>query len=148
MAHGRTHPSSGEAAVITAVADTNIYISAMLFGGPCETILGMARAGLINLSHSQAIERELRRILHDKFSWNDPQVRDAIMELRLVSTHILPALHLSGLVQDEADHRILECAVAARADYLITGDKRHLQPLKHFRGVSIVSPRGFLNLFS
>lgn len=134
--------------MIIAVADTNIYISAMLFGGPCETILGMARAGLIDISHSPAIERELRRILHDKFGWTDPHVRDAILELRLVSTRILPALHLSGLVQDEADHRILECAVAARADYLITGDKRHLQPLKHFRGVSIVSPRGFLNLFS
>ena len=134
--------------MITAVADTNIYISVMLFGGPCETILGMARAGLIDLSHSSAIERELRRILHDKFGWNDPHVRDAILELRLVSTRILPALHLSGLVQDEADHRILECAVAARVDYLITGDKRHLQPLKHFRGISIVSPRAFLNQFS
>ena len=134
--------------MITAVADTNIYISAMLFGGPCETILGMARAGLIDLSHSSAIERELRRILHDKFGWNDPHVRDAILELRLVSTRILPALHLLGLVQDEADHRILECAVAARVDYLITGDKRHLQPLKHFRGISIVSPRAFLNQFS
>ena len=148
MAHARTRPSSDAAAVITAVADTNIYISAMLFGGPCETILSMARAGLIDLSHSPAIERELRRILHDKFGWTDPQVRDAILELRLVSTRILPVLHLSGLVQDEADHRILECAVAARADYLITGDKRHLQPLKHFRGISIVSPRAFLDQFS
>ena len=148
MARARTRAFSGETSVITAVADTNIYISAMLFGGPCETILGMARAGLIDLSHSPAIERELRRILHDKFGWSDSHVRDAILELRLVSTRILPALHLSGLVQDEADHRILECAVTARVDYLITGDKRHLQPLKHFRGISIVSPRAFLNLFS
>lgn len=134
--------------MITAVADTNIYISALLFGGPCETILGLARAGLIDLSHSPAIERELRRILHDKFGWTDPHVRNAILELRLVSTRILPALHLSDIVQHEADHRILECAVATRADYLITGDKRHLQPLKHFRGISILSPRAFLNLFS
>ena len=58
MARARTRPTSDEAAVITAVADTNIYISAMLFGGPCETILSMARAGLIDLSHSPAIERE------------------------------------------------------------------------------------------
>ena len=133
--------------MFTAVADTNVYISAMLFGGPCETILSLARAGLIDLSHSPAIERELQRILHDKFGWTDSQVRDAILELRVVSTRILPTLHLSGLVQDETDHRILECAVAAHVDYLITGDKRHLQPLKQFRGISIVSPRAFLNLF-
>ena len=75
--------------MITAVADTNMYISALLFGGPCETILSMARTGLIDLSHSPAIERELRRILHDKFGWTDPHVRDAILELRLVSTRIL-----------------------------------------------------------
>jgi hypothetical protein len=35
--------------VITAVAETNIYISAFLFGGTCETILGFARAGLLDL---------------------------------------------------------------------------------------------------
>lgn len=131
--------------MITAVADTNVYISAMLFGGPCETIVGMARAGLIALYHSPAIEQELRRILHDKFDWTDPQIREAIAELRTVSGRILPTLHLVGAVQDEADHRILECAVSARADYLITGDKRHLQPLKRFRGIQIVSPRTFLN---
>lgn len=133
--------------MITAVADTNIYISALLFGGPCETILSMARSGLIALYHSPPIERELRRTLRDKFGWSDLQVRDAITELRAISGRILPTLHFDNVVGDEPDHRILECAVGARADYLITGDKRHLQPLKHFRRVQIVSPRAFLNLF-
>lgn len=131
----------------TAVADTNIYISAMLFGGPCEAILGLARAGLLDLYDSPAIERELRRVLREKFRWTDRQVRDAVLELRLITTRTHPVLHLSGVVQDADDHRILECAVAARADYLITGDKRHLQPLKHFRGIQIVSPREFLDQF-
>jgi predicted nucleic acid-binding protein len=89
----------------------------------------------------------LRRILRDKFRWTDPQVRDAVLELRLITTRIHPTLHLSGVVRDVDDHRILECAVAARADYLITGDKRHLQSLKHFRGIQIVSPREFIDLF-
>jgi putative PIN family toxin of toxin-antitoxin system len=131
--------------VTTAVADTNIYISALLFGGSCEAILGLARAGLLDLYDSPAIERELRRVLREKFRWTDRQVREAVLELRLITTRIHPTLHLSGVVQDADDHRILECAVAARVDYLITGDKRHLQPLKHFRGVQIVSPREFLD---
>jgi putative PIN family toxin of toxin-antitoxin system len=133
--------------VITAVADTNIYISALLFGGPCEAILGLARAGLLDLYNSPAIERELRRVLHEKFHWTDRQVRDAVLELRLMTTRIHPTLHLSGVVRDADDHRILECAAAARVDYLITGDKRHLQPLKYFRGIQIVSPRDFLDQF-
>lgn len=86
-------------------------------------------------------------MLHEKFHWTDRQVRDAVLELRLLTTRIHPTLHLSGVVRDADDHRILECAVAARADYLITGDKRHLQPLQHFRGIQIVSPRDFLNSF-
>lgn len=134
--------------MITVVADTNIYISAILFGGPCETTLGMARAGLIELYHSPAIERELQRTLQDKFRWTDSQVRDALLELRAVSHRLLPTLHLTDIVADDTDHRILECVVAAQADYLITGDKRHLQPLKRFRGIAIVSPRTFLALFA
>ena len=133
--------------MITAVADTKIYISALLFGGPCEANLGLARAGLLDLYDSPAIERELRRVLHEKFHWTDRQVRDAVLELRLMTTRIHPTLHLSGVVQDADDHRILECAAAARVDYLITGDKRHLQPLKYFRGIQIVSPRDFLDQF-
>ena len=129
----------------TAVADTNIYLSALLFGGPCEAILGLARVGLLDLYDSPAIERELRRVLREKFCWTDRQVRDAVLELRQITTRIHPTLHLSGVVQDADDHRILECAVAARVDYLITGDKRHLQSLKHFRGIQIVSLREFLD---
>lgn len=129
----------------TAVAYTNIYISALLFGGPCEAILGLARAGLLDLYDSPAIERELRQVLRQKFYWTDRQVRDAVLELRLITTRIHPTLHLSGVVRDVDDHRILECAVAAGVDYLITGDKRHLQPLKQFRGIQIVSPREFLD---
>lgn len=129
----------------TAVSDTNIYISALLFGGPCEAILGLARAGLLDLYDSPAIERELRQVLRQKFYWTDRQVRDAVLELRLITTRIHPTLHLSGVVRDADDHRILECAVAADVDYLITGDKRHLQPLKQFRGIQIVSPREFLD---
>lgn len=133
--------------MITAADDTNIYLSALLFGGPCETILDLARAGLIELYHSPAIARELRRILHTKFHWPESHTLEALQELRTLSQRILPTPRFSGVVTDDTDHRILECAVAARAEYLITGDKRHLQPLKEFHGVRIVSPRTFLNLF-
>ncbi len=53
---------------------------------------------------------------------------------------------ISVVKDNEADNRILECAVAARADYLVTGDKEHLLPIETFRGVRIVSPAGFLDI--
>ena len=45
---------------------------------------------------------------------------------------------------DPDDEMILECALAAEADYIVSGDKRHLLPLRQFRGIPIVSPPDFL----
>ena len=46
--------------------------------------------------------------------------------------------------RDPDDETILECALAAEADYTVSGDKRHLLPLRQFRGIPIVSPSDFL----
>ena len=54
------------------------------------------------------------------------------------NVYISASVKLSRIVGHDPDHRILECALAA--------DKKHLQPLKTFRGVRIASPREFLNL--
>lgn len=49
--------------MIRVVADTNVYISAILFGGTCEAILALARAGVVDLLLCPAIQRELRFVL-------------------------------------------------------------------------------------
>ena len=53
---------------------------------------------------------------------------------------------MEAIVEKDSDNRILECAVEARADYLITGDTKHLLPLKRFKGVRIVLSDEFLRL--
>ena len=53
-----------------------------------------------------------------------------------------------SLTRHDPDHRILEAAMAADADYLVTGDRRHLQRLQGFRDTRIVSPREFLDLLN
>ena len=45
---------------------------------------------------------------------------------------------------DETDNRYIECAVEGKADYLVTGDKKHLLPLNEYEGVQILSPASFL----
>ena len=132
--------------MIRVVADTNVYVSAIVFGGTCEAILALARAGIVELSLSPAIQRELRDVLTQTFGWTQFQVREALAEVHTLATLVRPSVRLSGIVTHDQDHRILECALAARADFLVTGDKKHLQPLKTFRGIPIVSPREFLDL--
>ena len=49
------------------VADTNVYVSAIIFGGKPQTILDLAQDGQIELFISDAIVAEITRILRDKF---------------------------------------------------------------------------------
>ncbi len=133
--------------MIRIVADTNVYVSAIVFGRTCEEILALARSGIVGINISPAIQRELRRVLRTGFQWTEPQVRAALTEVETLTSLVYPTVKLADIVGDDDDHRILECAVAAEAEFLVTGDKKDLLPLAVFREIRIVSPREFLDLF-
>ena len=48
--------------------------------------------------------------------------------------------------EKDDDTRILECALKGKAEYIISGDKRHLPPLREYEGIRILSPDEFLRL--
>ena len=52
---------------------------------------------------------------------------------------------VSAISSKESDNRILECALDAQADVLVTGDMRDIRPLNSFRGIEILTPREFLD---
>jgi putative PIN family toxin of toxin-antitoxin system len=131
--------------VIRVVADTNVYVSAIVFGGTCEEVLVLARAGLVDLYVSPPILSELRVVLGRTFGWPPARVREALAEVGALAALVRPSHRLKEVTSHEQDHRVLECALAADADFLVTGDKRHLQRLKAFQGIRIVSPRAFLH---
>lgn len=131
--------------MIRVVADTNVYVSAIVFGGTPEAILVLARAGVVHLFVCPAILAELRSVLSKAFGWPESRVRDALAEVRAAASPVGPSARISGVLAHEADHRILECAVAARVDFLVSGDKTHLLPLRVFEGIRIVTPREFID---
>ena len=53
---------------------------------------------------------------------------------------------LSAVPADPKDNMVVATAVAAQADYLVTGDRRHLLPMKEYQGIPIISARSFLDL--
>ena len=57
---------------------------------------------------------------------------------------IFPTERATGATPDPGDEMVLECALAAEADYIVSGDKKHLLSLREFRGIRIVSPSDFL----
>lgn len=129
------------------VADTNILISALHFGGEAETFLAMASSRLFHLVISKYILWETKTVLKKKFGWSMDMIKEAEAALTEIAEVNNPRRTLAVIVRDEADNRILECAVAAEADFLVTNDKRHLLPLRSFRGIKIMSLKEFLATF-
>jgi uncharacterized protein len=130
------------AGVPRVVVDSNILISAIAFGGKPEDVVRLADRGEIRLYLSPYILDEVRRILlGPKFSVALSDIEDFLDFLRFTTVRRrAPALHVS---RDPKDNPILECAVAARADFLVTGD-RDLLDLERYEKIRIVTPADFV----
>ena len=124
-------------------ADTNLYVSALQFGGKPQTLLDMAQDGQIELALSDEILDETLRILRDKFQRSPEHLRDAEAQLRAVTKHVSPTERLDVVKADPTDNKILECAVAAGSEVVVSGDK-HLLELDGFREMQIIRVAEFL----
>lgn len=131
--------------MIRAVADTNVYISALMFGGLPEFFLDLAFARAFMLFVSEAILGELEEKLRGKFAVA-PEDAHAIRTKLENTAHVIEPDCVLNLVEDDPDYnRVLECAVAARAEFLVTGD-RHLLRLGSHAGISILTVRRFIDV--
>jgi putative PIN family toxin of toxin-antitoxin system len=131
--------------MLRVVIDTNVYISALNFGGVPEEIIALARRGDIALFISEPILNEIEGVLHRKFAWTRARSRQALAEIQRFTTVVKTSEMLAVITEDESDNRILECGLAAGAELLISGDS-HLKALNQFRNILILSPRAFLDL--
>lgn len=127
------------------VLDTNVIVSALNFPGNERLLLDLARRGRFELYLSPVILDEISGVLPRKFGWANGDVQQALGRLRQAATVIHPPRRTDVIEEGHADNRILDCAVAASADYLVTGDRRHLLPIGEHRGVRILRPARFLS---
>jgi len=129
------------------VLDTNVLISALHFGGRPRELLDLARQGQIELVLSPFILGETEKVLRDKLHWDDWMLTLTLSKVRHMATVVEPRHTITIIKAKDADNRILECAEAGGADFLITGDKKHILPLKEYQGIRILSPAEFLKSF-
>ena len=131
--------------MMRVVLDTNIIISAMLVpSGTQSAVLLLALRGEVALYVSSAVLAEYAEVLRrPRFKLQPQQVDTVMSSIRRVAHLIEPARTLS-ISTHESDNRFLECAEAARADYLVTGNARHF-PQTHDR-TKIVTGRRFLDI--
>ncbi len=123
--------------------DTNIYVSALtLPGGTADMALAWILAGRATALLSEPLLGEILGVLGRKFSADREELARTAIFLKELTESVAPRLRLDVLA-DVADNRILECAVAGRADVIVTGDRAVLK-LRIFEGIEIITLRAFL----
>jgi len=133
---------------VRAVFDTNVLVAAFATEGLCGTLLRRARKGELQLLLSPGILQEFQRVLRGKFAAAPEEIRKAVALVKEAAELVTPGPAPPPRVcRDRSDDAILACAVAARAEFLVTGDDDLLE-LHTFRGIRIVRPRDFEALFT
>tara|TARA_B100000315_G_scaffold195228_1_gene186024 strand:- start:321 stop:722 length:402 start_codon:yes stop_codon:yes gene_type:complete len=125
------------------VFDTNIFVSAFAIpGSKAEQAIFRIIEGKDTLLISKEILNELLSTLAKKFSTNIEALSRVAVSLSDMADLIESQKNLK-VFKDDPDNRILECAVAGKADLIVTGDKKMLE-LKNFKGIKLLSLRNYL----
>lgn len=122
------------------VLDTNVFIAAALKSGFARDIVEFASAYDVILITSEEILDELRDKLFSKFDKSETIIDLFINKIRKSSEIVKTTEKVSIVRRDPEDNKILECAVAGRADLIVSADQ-DLIKLKKFRGIGIVHPK-------
>lgn len=126
--------------------DTNILISALGWNGPEAAIIEMALEAKLELCLSAQILSEFYRVTqYPKFKFANEEVDGFIGRLLPVIAFVTPTQKIDVIVSDPDDNKIIECAVAGKSSYIISGDK-HLLELGEYKGIAIIKASDFLQL--
>jgi len=131
------------------VLDTNTLISGIFWDGNEARVIEEAENNKVQLFISTKLLQELEGVLkREKFTrkleGKESTVEQAVAKIALIATLIEPAKKINIIKDDPDDNLVLECAVTARADLIISGDK-HLLKLQRYSGIDIMSARDFLS---
>ncbi len=126
------------------VFDTNVIISAYKGHGFPRDCYYLARTNRIKLHYSEPILDEVKRVLaYLKFNFTNEEIKVITSDFVNYAKHVKIQSEIHIIKEDRSDNMFLECAIDARADFIISGDN-HLLKLKNYRGIFIVSPKEFI----
>lgn len=135
--------NKSSAAKLKVVVDTSVYIAAVLTSGLSEDVLRLIYQGYAELYCSDDIFHELTSRLDDKpFNVESDKATRALQEIKSVAHFVKPQPIEESRLRDPGDLHILECAVAAKANIIVTFDK-DLLSLKEAHVIGVVHPRVF-----
>lgn len=122
--------------------DTNITVSALLFGGKPKEILNRVLKFEIEAITSSQLLSELIEVLIKKFNFSKEKVQLIEELIKKSFIMVYPSKELN-IVQDKDDNHVLEAALEGNCKLIITGDKELLE-LGYFQGIEIITPEQFI----
>jgi putative PIN family toxin of toxin-antitoxin system len=135
--------------MLKVVFDTNVIVSAALYEKSLPSLLlSLGLEDKVRFFVSPAVLNEYEAVLkRPRFKLGHKEVTELMGKISRKALMVTPTKRLRIIKADEPDNRILECAIKANADFIITGNKRHF-PFEEFKGSKIVTPREFINSIS
>lgn len=128
------------------VYDTNVVVSGLLSSrGIPALLLDLVFNGRVTLFLSPEVFEEYELVLaRPRFGIRAARRESVLSQLRALSQWVEPRQHLA-VAGDPDDNRFLECALAGKVDFLVTGNLRHFP--KTLRDIRVVSPRQFFEIY-
>lgn len=132
------------------VVDTNVLVSATFWEGDSFRILEMAEKSEIDIILSKEILKEYIDVLgykeiKDKVGKKNLNVRYAIEKIISMCKFVEPITKINLIKEDTKDNMVLECAITAKAKYIVSQD-RHILKIRTYKGIQILSPGEFIRL--
>jgi putative PIN family toxin of toxin-antitoxin system len=128
---------------VRVVLDSNIVVSALLWGGKPYALIAAAAEERIELYSSPALLEELADVLgRAKFAARLTQAQRTVAQLIKQYRGLVEVVKVESIapavLADPADDQVLACAIAAQANLIVSGDS-DLQRLGSYQGIAIVS---------
>lgn len=135
------------------VLDTNVVASALLWRGVPQMLLQAGRERRVSLFTSIQLLAELTDILarlkfEKKLAASGLTIGQIVDRYAELAALVQPAVIAPTVLDDPDDDQVLACAVAARANLIVSGDRRHLLPMSTFEGMPIVLPAEALRIIT
>ncbi|MBX3748392.1 MAG: putative toxin-antitoxin system toxin component, PIN family [Verrucomicrobiae bacterium] len=129
------------------VLDTNVVASACFWRGTCWQCLEAWVAGKFTALVSPPMLAEYTEVFERLRQRHPDKARvDWVAALRDDAELVFPAVRIPDAFGDMDDAVFAECAVAGEADFLVSGDKEHVQAVGSIRGIPVLSPARFLEV--
>ena len=130
---------------VKVVVDTNVLVSALLFGGKPAELIPLWQGRTIGpLSSKEIIDEYLRVLTYPKFTLSEEDINFLLYREVLPYFEVIDFYSNARTVKkDSADDKFIRCAMAGKAKFIISGD-HHLLAIKSYRKIKILSPADFL----